>query len=40
MQDIQTIGPTLVGGRFNLVQSHKEKNNGVLNLNHVSAFND
>jgi exonuclease III len=33
-------GPTLVGGDFNLVRSQKEKNNDIVNFNHMIAFND
>jgi hypothetical protein len=34
-------GPTLVGGRgVNLVRNQREKNNGVVNFNHVSLFNE
>jgi hypothetical protein len=29
-----------VGGDFNLVRSQREKNNGVVNFNHTSKFND
>jgi hypothetical protein len=33
-------GPTLIGGDFNLVRNQREKNNGVVNFNHVSLFNE
>jgi hypothetical protein len=34
------VGPTLIGGDFNLVRSQREKNNGVVNFTHTSKFND
>jgi hypothetical protein len=34
------VEPTLVGDYFNLVRSQIEKNNGVVNFNHTSKFNN
>jgi hypothetical protein len=33
-------GPTLIGGDLNLVRNQGEKNNGVVNFNLVSIFNE
>jgi hypothetical protein len=34
------MGPTLVGGDFNLVRTQKEKNNGNINFTHSAVFDD
>jgi hypothetical protein len=34
------LGPTLLGGDFNLIRTLKEKNNGIVNFQQVNAFND
>jgi hypothetical protein len=34
------VGPTLVGGDFNLVRNQNEKINGSVNFRHVELFNN
>jgi hypothetical protein len=34
------VGPTLVGGDFNLVRNQNEKSNGSVNFRHVELFNN
>lgn len=34
------VGPTIIGGDFNLVRSSEEKNTGVVNYHWVNLFND
>jgi hypothetical protein len=33
------LGPTLIGGDFNLVRSEKDKNNEIINFQHATTFN-
>jgi hypothetical protein len=33
-------GPTLIGEDFNLVRNQQEKSNGMINFQHVNAFNE